>query len=496
MMSEANPKIADAGLEAGQVRTAGTGRFRALRALGKYLPQVLWVRELPDGRISYVSPAYEEIWGRKLGSYDEAYQFFVQSIHPDDREALLQRMREETAGAETESEYRIVRPDGGIRWIRSRAVPDPDESGEIRRIVGFAEDITASKRMEQGLREAQQRHRALLDSISDGASLRDADGRYIEVNLQYAQRWNLEPQVFIGKTVFEILPREVARDTAADDVEVIRSRAQKRVERQWAIGGELRWLEIIKTPIFDEAGRIVGIAGLSRDITERKLSESQRAARDASLRVALMKEVNHRIKNSLQGVMPMIQELAIRHPETANLVEAVISRVGAIASVHGLYGSFGDSEHRLEQVLEALIASLGDLYAGMSLRLSKDACSQSVQIAPGEIVPLVLVVNELIVNAIKHSRGAADGGPVEIALESGGNCARVTIENRGGRLPAHFDFDSGAGLGTGLTLVRALLPPVGAALRFEDAARGAGTKAELTLRPPVITLVEAGARQS
>ena len=87
---------------------------------------------------------------------------------------------------------------------------------------------------------------------------------------------------------------------------------------------------------------------------------------------------------------------------------------------------------------------------------------------------------------IKHSRGTVGGDPVEIVLESTGNCASITISTHSGQFPGQFDFATGAGLGTGLALVKSLLPPAGAELRFENLAAPGGTKVELTLRPPVI----------
>ena len=109
---------------------------------------------------------------------------------PDDREALFRQIQKETGDpAETDSEYRIVRPDGTIRWIHSRAIPFRDESGQVSRIIGFAEDITSRKLAEQALREAQQRHRALLDSIPDAAWLMDAAGRDVTALYKYYHAW-------------------------------------------------------------------------------------------------------------------------------------------------------------------------------------------------------------------------------------------------------------------------------------------------------------------
>jgi two-component sensor histidine kinase len=132
------------------------------------------------------------------------------------------------------------------------------------------------------------------------------------------------------------------------------------------------------------------------------------------------------------------------------------------------------------------VSSLKVINADLPLRLSVRSSPESVRVTRGEIVPLALIVNELIMNAIKHSRGTVGGDPVEIVLESTGNRASIAISTHGGRFPGQFDFATGAGLGTGLALVKSLLPPAGAELRFANLVDPAGTKVELTLRPPVV----------
>ena len=120
------------------------------RQLAENIREVFWVRDAINDRILYVSPAYEQIWGRKLVSFDEAYRSFQESIHPDDRTRLFASMERETR-VETEhaNEYRIVRPDGAVRWVRSRAFPVRDDSGNTYRVVGVAEDITELKHAEE-----------------------------------------------------------------------------------------------------------------------------------------------------------------------------------------------------------------------------------------------------------------------------------------------------------------------------------------------------------
>jgi len=261
-----------------------------------------------------------------------------------------------------------------------------------------------------------------------------------------------------------------------------------RLERPMRIGeGNERWIEVIKVPVIDESGDVIGTTGVAHDVTERKLAEAQQMARNTAQRDALVKEIHHRIKNNLQGTITLIQQLATGHPESTSLLDAAITRLNTIATVHGLYGTTGDRELRLEQIVPRLVSSLKAFYANLPVQLSVSN-SANLRVAESEVVPLALIVNELIMNAIKNSRATVDTKPVEVVLEGAGNWARIVIRNPAGRLPGHFNFDAGVGLGTGLSLVKSLLPPDGARLLFESTADPPGVKVELTLSPPVIAL--------
>jgi len=449
------------------------------------VPLVLWIWEPQSGRVPYVSPEFENVWGRSLPDPAAAFDVFLDSIHPEDRQAMISQFEEEASGAEPgDSEYRIVRPDGELRWIHSRAFPVKDEDAKVSRVVGYAEDITARKATERALRETRQRHQALLDSIPDMAWLKDADGRYIEVNRSFRERWGMESPEIVGKTDAEIFPAEVAEEFLATDRAVLESGRRLCYERKLLVGGEERWTDVIKVPVTDEAGKIIGTAAISRDVSERKLAEARRITHDAGLRAALVKEVHHRIKNSLQGIITLLRHVGTEASGGPDAQELVIARVNAIAAMYGLQGATHERELEIGKILLALVSSLQTLDPDLSVRLSIHGEPVTAHVRENEVVPLALIVNELIMNAFKHSPGGGNNA-VTVALENGEDCARIIVCNPSGRLPREFDFDAGTGIGTGLSLVKSLLPPDGAVLRFHNET-GDGVHGELTLRPPVI----------
>ena len=251
---------------------------KGFRQLTESIGEVFWMTDPSKAQMLYVSPTYEQIWGRPCASLYAAPTSWVESIHPDDRERISQRVMTSQVSGKYDEEYRILRPDGSIRWIHDRAFPITDDTGAIYRIAGIAEDITERKLIENALGELQRQQRALLDNIPDIAWLKDKEGGYIAVNDAYVKASGISHEEYSGKTAFDIWPRELAERYVAGDKFVMESRQRKRFEEPFVdVAGNHTWIETIKTPIFDDQGEVIGTVGIGRDITERKLAEIKAA---------------------------------------------------------------------------------------------------------------------------------------------------------------------------------------------------------------------------
>jgi len=126
------------------------------REMAESVRKVFWLFDWVNQKVIYVSPAYEEIWCRSVQDLDDRPEEWSDSIHPDDRDSAAQSFAKiaETGGGE-EREYRIVRPDGSIRWISDEGFAVYDESGSVYRIAGVAVDITAHRLVLEGLRKSR-----------------------------------------------------------------------------------------------------------------------------------------------------------------------------------------------------------------------------------------------------------------------------------------------------------------------------------------------------
>ena len=125
------------------------------RQLAESIQQVFWMTD-PRGALLYVSPAFETIFGRSCESLVANPGVWMDAVHPDDRERVEQAAYARSRRGEYDEVYRIVRPDGAVRWIRDRAFHMYDEAGELHRLVGTAADITEQRHLEEQLQQAQK----------------------------------------------------------------------------------------------------------------------------------------------------------------------------------------------------------------------------------------------------------------------------------------------------------------------------------------------------
>ena len=126
------------------------------RQLAENIREVFWMMDAKTHQVLYISPTYEDAWGRTCQSLYEEPLSWLEAILPEDREQANSFFERQIQGEQINSEYRIVRPDRSVRWIRDRAFPIRDYTGQLHRVVGIAEDITEHKHSEEELRRAKE----------------------------------------------------------------------------------------------------------------------------------------------------------------------------------------------------------------------------------------------------------------------------------------------------------------------------------------------------
>ena len=257
------------------------GRYRSLV---EHIPAVVYIQEIEhEGAISYISPQIEEIMGYSSEEYMEDPDLWVRTIHPDDRERVLAEDRRTDRTGELYSiEFRKVRRDGQVIWVRDEAVLVRDSGGTPLYWQGIFTDITERKRTEEALLENERRFRQLFENSADALFVHDEKGRFVDCNVEACRVLGYAREELLSLSVADVATRLISEE----------ERREREGETLWerALGSEpgrivgfdeneLRRKDGTTFPVEVGIGAIEyggrrRIFAAARDVTERKRAEA------------------------------------------------------------------------------------------------------------------------------------------------------------------------------------------------------------------------------
>lgn len=223
------------------------------------------------------------------------------------------------------------------------------------------------------------------------------------------------------------------------------------------------WIEITGSLIHDKKMCGVTIVGLIQEVTDRKIAEQNHIAFELRQKDTLLREVHHRIKNNLQGVISLLYHHKSSHDLNESVIENAISQLYSVSLIHGINGESPNEKINILNLVNKISCAAFNV-KGIKFEDCLPMSRQFViQADDNNAVAIALIINELIFNAIKHT---PDIYVKEINVEVHAVNRGVSIEitNKGHNLPDSFNFQDGLGLGTGLSLVKSLLPKQGAVI--------------------------------
>ncbi|BAZ43744.1 response regulator receiver modulated diguanylate cyclase/phosphodiesterase with PAS/PAC sensor(s) [Chondrocystis sp. NIES-4102] len=253
-------------------------REERFRQIAENVREVFFVISAKTDEILYISPTYEKVWGRSCQSLYEDPQSWLFAIHPEDSSKAIATIETQfRTGDDFEEEYRIIRPDQSICWVRVRAFPVRDVMGKVNRFVGIAEDITKRKEAEAALRESEEQFRLTFEMAPIGMAISTLTGKFERVNQALCD--------FLGYTQAELLPLSFPEISYLEDWKKHRNLEQKLITTQESdFQIEARFIAkngrvvdtILKVVLVCDAdGNPLHFNNQIVDITERKQMERQ-----------------------------------------------------------------------------------------------------------------------------------------------------------------------------------------------------------------------------
>ena len=436
----------------------------------------IWGWDVVTGQM-YYSPHWAEMRGYLPAEISDRPEEWSSRIHPEDAPRVCASLSAHVAGKTSSfsEEYRIACKDGSWKWVHDRAIARRDASGRAIRMAGSETDITERKHTEDTLRESEALLRSITDNTEDIIFVKDLHSNTIFKNPAGLRANALPPEQVIGRSDAEFnVDRGQAEQFIANDRRVMESGKTETFEEVLTSAtGEKRVLLTTKTPRFDGEGRIIGLVGVAHDITERKHAEEVLSA-SLHEKEVLLREIHHRVKNNLQIVSSLLN-LQSRKLTDAALIDVLAStrdRVKAMASVHEqLYESGDFAKIDLCEYIRNLVRMLTHAHspAGVSVRPVFDLGSVTVDL--NTAVPLSLIANELITNALKYAYSGRREGTLTIGLHADGDWNELRITDDGPGLPAGVEPSTTKTLG--LRLVRDLARQIRGEVKIESTATGA-----------------------
>jgi len=249
---------------------------------------------LPDGTrdFSFVNTdSARRIFGMD-GTADRFLQYMVTHIHPDDRERFKQSIDEVVAGESDWSfEGRFIKPSGEMIWFQGMS--RPARHGDTLVYSGVFLDITARKTIETSLQESEELYRLVTENTPEMIYFLDTAGYARYVNDVTARALNSDPTTLTGKDLSEALPPETAERIMQVIRNVIATRTPFKGESLLTLPAGTVWLDVRIVPLIDESGTVLGVLGLSYDITDRKAAEH--ALRESAAKYRTLVENSHDI---------------------------------------------------------------------------------------------------------------------------------------------------------------------------------------------------------
>ncbi len=367
------------------------------RQMAENIEEVFWMIDAGSSSVLYVSPAYERVWGHAREKLSAAPQPFLEAVHPDDRQRVDSAFENLRSRGTSDEKFRILRPNGSVRWIWNRAFPIHDASGATYRYAGIAQDITEHTLAQEALQKSEEKYRCIVETASEGIWIVDEHSRILYVNKQFTEVLGMKPDEIIGKRVSDFLDDDGTRFVEQKLAERQRGASDSYDFRFQLKNGFAVWTSVRATPLILN-GKFVGSLAMITDISERKKSEDEIRK--------MNEELELRVAARTSELARLNQELALQNKE--------VERANRLKSEF-----LASMSHELRTPLNAIVGFSGLMAEGVGGPITEKQERFVGHIKNGARHLLRLIDDILDVSKI-------EAGRVELTVESFGASEALT----------------------------------------------------------------------
>lgn len=424
-----------------------------------------------EGNFIQANEALENLTGYTFEELKELN--FDPLVASEDRERVWGHFRKAMKGEPQTYEASGLHKDGHTYFVQVTNLPIYVD-GQIVGVFGIAHDITEQKKVNQKVRESEERWHQLVKQNPQPVQVVQ-DGKIVFINEAGAKYYGADaPEELTGIPIMKFSHPDykeniLNRKEALENGEHVYRYDHKII----LLNGEERFIEAHSIPItYNEKPAIQTVIHDITDLKERQreIGESLRE------KETLLKEIHHRVKNNLAMISSML-ELQIMQSTNESAITALRDsqlRLRSIAMIHEkLYQTESLHDIRFDGYLKELVETIQKTYSSEGRNMKATFQLDPITLDVNQVIPCSLIVNEVVVNSYKHAFASRGGGQLNISLVDKNPLVELQIADNGEGLPDDFDMENHQSLG--MTLIQALSDQLNGSMEFSNRTDREGT---------------------